>query len=131
MVEGVEPMQSKIFFAKIFFALFVTASLFASEAKAEDAQTNADLRCLVVGLRLAGSPTEALKNAGTIATLYYLGRLDGHSEKLDLENLVANEIAKMSTQDFQSEAKRCGQLLTARGQALQALGKDLISRSQH
>jgi hypothetical protein len=115
---------------KIGFAALGAALLFPVAASAEDAQSTADLRCLIIGFKLSGSSTPAQQNAGVIATLYYLGRLDGRTDKLDLEKLVVSELPKMTAQDFQVESKRCGQLLSSRGHALQQLGKDLMAREK-
>ncbi|MGO9133575.1 MAG: hypothetical protein ACLP8A_05935 [Methylovirgula sp.] len=116
-------------FSRIAMAAAIAgAPMFASKALADDPATTADLRCLVVGLRFAGSPTENLKQAGLIETLYYLGRLDSRIPNLDLEGQVGTLLTKMNEQDFKTEAQRCGLLLSQRGQALQTMGKDLSAK---
>jgi hypothetical protein len=112
-------------------SVFGGASLGAFSASAQDAETIADLRCLIIGFKFAGSPTESLKQAGLIETLYYLGRIDARNPNIDLENQVANVLAKMTESDVKAESRRCGAVLSQRGEALQQLGKNIISRGQN
>jgi hypothetical protein len=101
---------------------------FAAEEQSPD--TIADVRCLAVGLRISQSPDPAQKNAGLMVTLYYLGRLDGRTPTLGLEDLIAQEIEKMNDAVFRAEAMRCGNHLTVRGQQLTEIGEDLVKRGQ-
>ena len=97
----------------------------ASGASAADAGATDDLRCMAVGLALAGNANPDVKNAGTLASMYYLGRLDAHTPSVDLEAGLKQELGRMSPDDLKSEAVRCGQQLQARGRAVTEIGQRL------
>lgn len=102
-----------------------------SDAAPEHAAENiADVRCLAVGLRMAQLPDPSQKSAGMMATLYYIGRLDGRAPSLDLQDLIVQELLRMTGAAFQTEAVRCGTNLTARGKNLAELGEHLLKRGQ-
>jgi hypothetical protein len=61
-------------------------------------------------------------------TWYYMGRLDGRAPKLDLENMLIEEIKKMTSADYAAEAERCGASLKTRGQQVTQIGKNLMER---
>lgn len=62
--------------------------------------------------------------------LYYLGRLDGRDPKLDVEKLIIEQVKTMTNADYSSEAVRCGNSLTTKGQQITRIGRDLIKRGQ-
>lgn len=97
------------------------------QAKAQDAETTADVRCIAVGIRV---PASLQQSTGTMVVLYFLGRLDGRVPKLDLEDLLTKEISRMTATDYVSEAVRCGGALTLRGQQLVQIGKNMTERGQ-
>lgn len=99
-------------------------------AEEQSPETIADVHCLAVGLRILQSPDPAQKNAGLLETLYYLGRLDGRTPTLGLEDLIAQDIEKMNDAAFRAEAVRCGNHLTVRGQQLTEIGEHLTKRGQ-
>lgn len=98
-------------------------------AHAEDRATTDDVRCLVVSLVIAGSGQQGAQAAGMAASLYYIGRLDGRTPDLDLENRMIDEIGAMKPQDIKAEGARCGGLLKSRGQAIQAIGQRITERA--
>jgi hypothetical protein len=112
--------------ASILPVLFVGASLFSVKAHADDGESVADVRCVIVAIQIGKMPGAAQQAAATMTALYYLGRLDGRSPKLDLEDLIAKEAVKMTSADFRSEAVRCGNALAEKGDVLQRIGNDLI-----
>ncbi len=65
-----------------------------------------------------------------MSIFYYLGRLDAHTPKLDLETLIANEAAKWTQADMRSEAVRCGSEITERGKQLQTMAQHLVERGK-
>jgi hypothetical protein len=80
--------------------------------------------CLVVGFAIS---SEAAKQAaGTLLSLYYIGRIFGRTPQLDLEALLVKEIRVMTQADLNSEAQRCGVSLTAKGQEITQIGKNPI-----
>jgi hypothetical protein len=100
----------------------------SSQARAADDLTRDDLRCAIVALSIAGSGKEA-QTVGMMSMFYYLGRLDGRTPDLDLENRLIDEIAVMKPADLKAAAQRCGAFLVVRGQKLQEVGKRLQERA--
>jgi hypothetical protein len=111
-------------------ALVILGTLGLSAATAAEDETAADIRCVVVSMGLSQSDDAALKTAGLLSAMYYLGRLDGHAPNLDLENGFFDEIQKMNPAELQSEAMRCGRVLRERGMVLTDIGRNLIRRGQ-
>jgi hypothetical protein len=101
-----------------------------TSAAAEDAETTNDLRCLVVASQMSASDNPSLKASALPAWLYYLGRLDGHNPKLDLEKSLIAELSKMTPQQLQAAAASCGNALAARGQVVTTMADDLVQRGQ-
>ncbi len=65
------------------------------------------------------------KSIGLLLNLYYTGRLDGRSPKLDIEALLSAQIAKMTEADYTAEAMRCEQNLQAKGAQITHFGEDM------
>jgi len=107
--------------------LLAAAAMVSLPVCAQDAETIADVRCVAVGIRDAELPNSTQKSTGTLLVLYYVGRLDGRNPTLDLEKLLADQIAKMTDADYASESRRCGQSLSAKGAQITHLGEDLRS----
>jgi hypothetical protein len=100
--------------------------LMATAAVAQDAVTIADIRCVIVGMQLSGMANSPQQPRGILLTLYYIGRLDGRSPKLDIEHLIIEETRRMADADYASEEKRCGAGLTEKGQQITEIGKHLV-----
>jgi hypothetical protein len=98
-------------------------------AHAEDLATTDDVRCLVVSLAMAGVGGKNVQAAGMMATLYYLGRLDGRAPGLDLENRVIDEVVAMRPADVKATAMRCGETMKSRGEALATVGQHIQARA--
>jgi len=105
-------------------------TLSSVQAPAQDAETIADVRCVIVGMKLVGIADPTQQSAGMMLSMYYIGRLDGRVPKLDIEELMIKEISTMTTSDYGSEAKRCGASLTDKGQEITRIGKDMVERGQ-
>src|SRR5215831_10773487 len=86
----------------------------ATSAAAEDSETTSDLRCLVVASQMFNSNNPNVKAGALPSWLYYLGRLDGHNPKLDLEKSLIAEVSKVTPQQFQAATLSCGNTLTER-----------------
>jgi hypothetical protein len=100
-----------------------------SGAAAQSDETMDDVRCLVVGLKLAQSPIDTIRSASVLMTIYYMGRLEGRDPKLDLQSRIADQVLQMSTLDVQSETRRCSAGLKAKGEAIAEMGKNLPQRA--
>jgi hypothetical protein len=105
--------------------------LFAVRAIAQDAATIADVRCVVVGMQIAGAAASPQQSSGVFITLYYMGRLDGRGVKKGVEEqLIAEEASNMTNADYASETKRCEAGLAETGQQITKIGNDLIERGK-
>jgi hypothetical protein len=95
----------------------------------QEAETIADIRCVIVGLVIASSdPTK--QAAATMLGLYYIGRIEGRAPTADLETLIEREAGVMTRADIASEGKRCGAILSAKGQELAKIGKDISEHAK-
>ncbi len=110
--------------------LTVALLSFSMQTQAQDADTIADVRCVVVGIRFSELTDPKLKSAGTMLTMYFVGRIEGRAPKLDIEELLVNEVVKMTSADYGSEAKRCGGSLALKGQDMTKIGNDLLERAK-
>ncbi|HEX5377903.1 MAG TPA: hypothetical protein VFW47_04985 [Phenylobacterium sp.] len=113
----------------ILAGLFVLGVAAPTLAHAEDPATTDDVRCLVMSLAMAGTNDKDFSEAGMMATLYYLGRLDGRTPGLDLENRVIDEVGAMTPADVKNTAKRCGETLKGRGEDMTTLGQHFAARA--
>lgn len=99
--------------------------------QAQDAESTADVRCVIVGMRLAGAGVNAAqRSSGTVLALYYIGRLDGRHPGFDLEKAMVAELGKMTQADYAADAQRCGRSLQAKGKQITIIGQDLVKRGQ-
>ena len=98
------------------------------QVMAQDADTVADVRCVAVGIRSAELPDSRQKSTGLLMALYFIGRLDGRNPKVELEALLAAQVAKMTAADFAAEATRCGQSLASKGAQITKVGQDLLKQ---
>jgi hypothetical protein len=105
--------------------LLACLGLAATRVEAQDAATIADIRCVIIGVRLSEMANPTQQSKGLLLSLYYLGRLDGRSPKLDIEHLLLDEFRTMAGTDYASEGKRCGVGLTEKGQQLVEIGNHL------
>jgi len=112
--------------------LSMTAAVLAASpgpvrADTPDPDTRSDVRCVVVAAVMVTSQDAQARAAGLVAFLYFEGRIEGRDPHYDLEGGILAEIRHMSADDMRSEGHRCGQILTARGAELQAMGRHLDS----
>jgi hypothetical protein len=94
-------------------------------AQAPQDETVADMRCIVVGMKIGGSGNSTQQAAALMSVLYYIGRIDGREPALDLEVMLAKEFIKMTPADFSREAARCGNHLTEKGKEITKMGEDM------
>ena len=111
-------------------AIGVMLTLSALPTYAQDADTVADVRCLVVGLKMMQLSDASMQKAGYISFMYYVGRLDGRTPSLDIEQSIIKELDHMTAPEFSAEAVRCGGGLTKKGEQLQRIGKDLADHGR-
>lgn len=105
-------------------------ALAAPPAPAPDPETAADVRCIAAGFRMAQADNPQVKSAGQLLTLYYLGRLEGHTTQVNVEDLIIEQVTTMDEPAFHTAATRCGNGLTAKGQQLTKISQDLAKLGQ-
>jgi hypothetical protein len=66
--------------------LLAILGLASMPISAQEAVNIADIRCVVVGMKMTGAANSPDQSRGFLLTLYYIGRLDGRSPKLDIEH---------------------------------------------
>jgi hypothetical protein len=107
--------------------VLATVSL-GSAASAQEAEVAADVQCLAVALGALSQAEEALKPALLLSAFYYFGRVDGRSIP-DLERRLIQEIERLDEAANRAALIRCGGQLQARGQAMEAMGRNLQERA--
>ena len=101
----------------------LAAGLLAVPARADD--TDNDVECVAIGLSMAASQDALMRSSGGMVALYYLGRLDGRTPDLELEDRLKSAVNTLGPNEFRLAATRCSEGLKARGESLTAIGKDL------
>jgi hypothetical protein len=109
--------------------ILAAAALMAVGGAARAAEpSDADIRCVTVAFMIAGTAKDDdIKNAATITSFYFLGKIDGAAPGAELESRIRTAITTMSPNDYGEEGKRCGAELAKRGGDLQVLGEHLRS----
>lgn len=97
---------------------------------ASDREVVADVRCVVVGLRMVQMTAPQQQAAGMMLAAYYLGRLDSRAPDEGVEGLIKTKAEKMTAVEFRANAVRCGKTLTLKGQEIQRIGADLSGKAQ-
>ena len=100
------------------------------EVYASNHQVASDVRCVVVGLRMMQMTAPQQQGAGTMVTLYYLGRLDSRVPDAEADGLIESEAEKMTAAEFRANAVRCGKAFSLRGKEIQKIGADLSRKAQ-
>jgi hypothetical protein len=110
----------------LLLTVFVALGLFASNARAENADTTADVRCIAAAMVSIGNiQDQNIQTALKITVLYFLGRIDGREPKFDLKRHLEDQVSKMTRQQVALEDSRCGKLLSARGAAMKEMGQEM------
>jgi hypothetical protein len=115
-------------FSRTLTGSLLLAALF-STAHAQEAPPPADVRCLMVGMRMSTFTDPEQRTGGNMLTFYYFGRLEKFSAKA-IEDAIIREAAAVTPSDFQADASRCGKTLMDKRDALTQIGGDLAKRAQ-
>jgi hypothetical protein len=108
-------------------ALVAIAGAFAGGAAQAQNTTDADLKCMVVAGALNHSTDPQTRTASSLMVFYFLGRLDARDANMDIATALKGQMQAMKATDLQAEAKRCGDIMTGRSQALQAVSAKLAA----
>jgi hypothetical protein len=65
--------------------LMVVLEIIPLRVEAQDAATIADVRRVIVGMKLVGVTNSAEQSQAIVLTWYYIGRLEGRAPKLTLK----------------------------------------------
>lgn len=106
------------------------AAMAMGTAPAHADANSEDVRCLIIFMQMSNASAQAAQTGGLIGSFYYMGKLDGRSQGMDLEKMILTEVSQMSEVSFQADAKRCGDDMTKRSQAAADLGKALQQHAQ-
>jgi hypothetical protein len=107
----------------IFMAILCLAAM---PAHSQESPEIADIRCVIVGMRLSATSDSQMQSRGIFMTLYYMGRLRGRTPNIEIEAPLVKEAKKMGAGEFPPEEKRCVTDLAQAGELLTQIGKDLI-----
>jgi hypothetical protein len=99
---------------------------FAIAATAQGDESIADTRCVTVGWMMSKSSDQDVRAAAAMLVFYHIGRLEGRDLKLEIENRIVDELAKMTSADIQAEARRCGEMMKSTAQFMNQIGEHLI-----
>lgn len=106
-----------------------TATAAAMPARAIDSDDlTLDVRCMLVGANFAQGTDPALKSAGTMLSLYFMGKITGRQPDANLADLLTKQAGLMEGTDLRPEAQRCGNELTEAGARMKELGAEMIRR---
>jgi hypothetical protein len=97
---------------------------------AENSSLTADAQCLLIGTQLTSSSNEQLKFSGTLLTMYFLGKIEGRSSAVNLQELITDASKRISATELKSAMQRCGKELSARGAEITQIGKSLQKQSK-
>jgi hypothetical protein len=106
-------------------AALVLALAAAAPARAEAPETTSDLKCLVFSMGMSGNSDATKSAVGAMATLYFLGRLDGREPALNLEKRLADPDLQLKPSEAARIGMTCGGMLQTRGGELAAMGERL------
>ena len=93
-------------------------ALASGTTKAQEAQTEADLRCMAVMAKVNQLPDAQHQFQSLIGGYYFLGRLQAMAPGLNLGQSTADVYNKMSASQFLSETARCERDMSVKGSAM-------------
>ena len=106
--------------------LLLSAALLLAPACAFAADLDeADVTCVFVGMRMSQSPDAATRAVSVGTIMYFMGKLDGRSPKYDLLPHLTEVQSRMSQDLLITEAKRCEDEISVRGNTINAAGRSL------
>jgi hypothetical protein len=114
----------RIAYSSVILSGMLIFSKSVSFAEGSDA-LGRDIRCAVVGIKAGESSNSAVRIAGLITALFYLGRVDAQAPAGSGDTMITSEIATITAPTLHSDAMRCGNELSQKGPWLERIGKAL------
>jgi hypothetical protein len=95
--------------------------------KREDVSTTeSDARCFLVSSRAANSGNSEARSLLNIAAVYFWGRLEGRLPSLTkLPDLLSEQNISLTSLNFASELRRCGNLLNESASVMDLTNKEI------
>jgi hypothetical protein len=97
-------------------------------ATSPEERTRSDLRCILALTQLAKMDKPEFQQAGMMASLYYIGRLDGRVPDLDLEGALEREFKAMTPPEYGPLLQSCGATMQGRGAKISEIGANLSKK---
>lgn len=104
----------------------MTLMLMSAQSYAVNPELKSDVRCIVVGMSLAGKADPTRQTSGTMLVLYFMGRLDARVPHVDTEKMILSEATLMTPEDLAAEATRCGGALEEKGHQITSIGNKMM-----
>jgi hypothetical protein len=121
---------------RAFLTVAATTAALASLAATAHAQPAAkysehDMQCFIAASAAADGAEDAeTKNSGTMAAMYFAGKIYGANAKVDFTAALDAESTKIADADMTALLKTCADELQASGSAIEAAGKALAEKSK-
>ena len=104
--------------AKWIAALAAVGTLWAVQAQAQDADSDGDVKCLVLGIELSADPDTSLQMPGQFTALYFMGRLNGRMPAPELQAKILATANSITQADIPAIAQSCTTTLGGVGKTL-------------
>lgn len=117
-IEAGSPVRIGMGLTVLLFLICASARVSAA-----DPRTDADVRCMLVGMRMMTMSTAAQRANGAMLAIYYFGRIDSQITDGSVERLLEEEAGKVTEAQLREDAVRCGRALEEKGRELQRIGR--------
>ena len=119
-------------FLTVAAATAALASLSAAASAQPAAKYSAhDMQCFIAASAVADGAQDAdTKNSGTMAAMYFAGKIYGANAKVDFTAALDTESTKIADADMGALMKTCADELQASGSAIEAAGKALAAKAK-
>lgn len=110
-------------------AVSVSSSALAAEPTAAE-RLNESVRCFGISSVMLTMDDAKSREAGQLAALYFMGRLDGALSDQELEDRMFAFSQGLPNEDVTKLLARCGEIMKVRGAAIEAVGSRVSAREE-
>jgi hypothetical protein len=90
-----------------------------------------DMQCFIAASAIADGAEDAdTKNSGTMAAMYFAGKIYGANAAVDFSAALDTESARIADADMTALLKTCADELQASGAAIETAGKALAAKTK-